>query len=174
MIPEMQRTSPTADVITVILFFTFYHLLTSVSSLYLPLSFSCNTPRNLPAACQTCRFAARCRTSIPRRWAERWRWHRRPWTRPRRGPEPHSHTTPGKHAANNTKGQWEVRLWHVVICGLWSHFYFVMNPSTYFAMRGNLNAAANKHILDNTTLATLCQQFVSFNITMPPCTKPAP
>lgn len=95
----MQRTSLTADFRTARLDLTLY-IWPRASPLCLrPRSSSCNTPRNWPAACRTCRSAARCRTSSPRRWAERWWWRRRPWTRPRRGPELRSRTAPGKLSA---------------------------------------------------------------------------
>lgn len=103
----MQRTSLTADFRTARLDLTLY-IWPRASPLCLrPRSSSCNTPRNWPAACRTCRSAARCRTSSPRRWAERWWWRRRPWTRPRRGPELRSRTAPGKLSAVRQR---EVRL----------------------------------------------------------------
>lgn len=81
--------------------FTLSHLESSSSPEDLRSS-SCNSPHNWLAACQTCRFAARCRTSSPRRWAERWRWRRRHGTKPRRGPELRSRTAPDRRAAGET------------------------------------------------------------------------
>lgn len=105
MSPEMQRTSPAAFItlkvdVTV-------NFRPSLSQTRLPLRFSCNTPRSLPAACRTCRFSARCRTSSPRRWAERWWWRRRPWMRPHRDLEPRSHTAHGKHAAKRPRHRFQ-------------------------------------------------------------------
>lgn len=101
----MQRTSPAAFItlkvdVTV-------NFRPSLSQTRLPLRFSCNTPRSLPAACRTCRFSARCRTSSPRRWAERWWWRRRPWMRPHRDLEPRSHTAHGKHAAKRPRHRFQ-------------------------------------------------------------------
>lgn len=101
----MQRTSPAAFItlkvdVTV-------NFRPSLSQTRLPLRFSCNTPRSLPAACRTCRFSARCRTSSPRRWAEHWWWRRRPWMRPHRDLEPRSHTAHGKHAAKRPRHRFQ-------------------------------------------------------------------
>lgn len=63
---------------------------------------SCSTPRSWPAACQTCRSSAQCRTSSPRRWTGRWWSHHRRRSTPRHGPAPRSHTAPGTHAVIGT------------------------------------------------------------------------
>ena len=103
----MQRTSLTADFRTARLDLTLY-IWPLASPLCLRLRpSSCNTPRSWRAACRTCRSAARCRTSSPRRWAERWWWRLRPWTRPRRGPGLRSRTAPGTLSAVRQR---EVRL----------------------------------------------------------------